>query len=699
MKPKVAQQVSLKQLSRGAIATALFMLIVCLAFLLWVSHSLKGVVKEDVAGNHEKITQSLQSFSNLERFMVLGDRLVITSGAKGRSTIAAEMQALWYHPSIGVVFDTDVQAKDEFSKVTKLLSEISNYANVPDVIGSSSNKISIEELTQVWSDVKRDLEKRSNLISANLINLANQSSTEIERFTERMRWVSIIAVVIGILTIVLFYFAVRSTLYKPLMSISAYLSTLSHGVEPKERLGQANSAEMQQTFDAINNLLDTRKSLDYLSYYDPLTGLLNRKSLMNALENQVQTHANGYQSFAVLYMDLDNFKSVNDTMGHSIGDVFLQLATRRIVNVLNEVDIKARVGGDEFVILLPHISNPNQAKKIADQLITEVSRASTLGELDLSVSGSIGIAIFPEDAQQAEDLLKGAEIAMYHGKSVGRGGAHFFNESMNDLVSSRFQLESDLLRAIKEREFELYYQPQVSEDGQTIHGVEALIRWRSPDGNLMLPSSFIPFAEESGQIIEIGNWVIVEACKTLQSWAQKGITIRMSLNLSARQLYDNHIVDVVQQTLQQTGINPSMLELEITESAAMQSPEVTVTCLNRLKKLGVRLAIDDFGTGYSSLAYLKMFPIDRLKLDRTFVKDLPSNNNDQAIYDMTRGLAGSLSLEMIAEGVERDDQYQYLSTHGCQMYQGFYFSKPLTASEFEAFYHQTQMSQYMLSEV
>ena len=682
-----SQQVSLKKLSRRGVISIVLILLVCLVCILLFSHSLINLANQDAVRNQQVMTKTLQSFSNLERFIVLGDRLLQSQSSQERIHSAVQMQALLYHPSMQAVFDThpDFKMDGSYRKTSRLLAQFISPSDVGGDI-SFSQSAQLEQARVEWYALRDKLGALSNETSVNLLQLVNQSSSKVAVYTHRMLGASIAAVLIGILAILLFYLVVRSTLYKPLMAISDYFTSLSQNSETSLRLGRANSAEMQQTFDAIHHLLEARKSLDYLSYYDPLTGLLNRKSFIHSLSCLIESCAPKGHRFAVLYLDLDNFKSINDAMGHAIGDQFLQRVTRRFPNVLSETDIQARVGGDEFAIIIPNITSLSDAKNNADGLIKEISRASTLGELDLYISGSVGISIYPEDGEESEALLRNAEIAMYHGKSVSRGCSYFFNEKMNEQVSQRIKLESELIKAIKEQEFELFYQPQVSEDGRSIHGVEALIRWRKCNGSLVLPGGFIPLAEESGQIIDIGNWVIGKACETVSHWCDRGINVRMSINLSAKQLFDNQVVEVVKSALQYYHVDPASLELEITESAAMQSPEMTATCLSELKKLGVRLAIDDFGTGYSSLAYLKMFPIDRLKLDRAFVKDLPSNNNDQAIFNMTKGLAGSLSLEMIAEGVETAEQYEYLSTHGCPMYQGFYFSQPLSAADFETFY-------------
>lgn len=682
-----SKPLSLKQLSRRGVFGIVLTLLVCLVCILLFSQSLINLASQDALRNQQVMTKTLQSFSNLERFIVLGDRLLQAQSSQEGMHSAIQMQALLYHPSMQAVFDTHPEFKVDgsYQKTSRLLAQfIGPYDVGGDISFSESEQI--EQARIDWYALRAKLEALSNETSVNLLQLVNHSSSKVAVYTHRMLGASIAAVLIGILAILVFYLVVRSTLYKPLMAISDYFTSLSKNSEAASPLGRANSAEMQQTFDAINHLLEARKSLDYLSYYDPLTGLLNRKSLIHSLAGLIESSAPKGHRFAVLYLDLDNFKSINDAMGHSVGDQFLQRVTRRFPNVLSEADIQGRVGGDEFAIIIPNITSLSDAKNSADGLIKEISRASTWGELDLYISGSVGISIYPEDGEDSEDLLSNAEIAMYHGKRVSRGCSHFFNEKMNEQVSQRIKLESELIKAIKDQEFELFYQPQISQDGKRVHGVEALIRWRKCNGSLVLPGGFIPLAEESGQIIDIGNWVIGKACETVSRWRDRGINVRMSINLSAKQLFDNQVVEVVKSALQYYHVDPASLELEITESAAMQSPEMTAACLSELKKLGVRLAIDDFGTGYSSLAYLKMFPIDRLKLDRAFVKDLPSNNNDQAIFNMTKGLAGSLSLEMIAEGVETAEQFEYLSTHGCPMYQGFYFSQPLTAADFENFY-------------
>lgn len=387
-------------------------------------------------------------------------------------------------------------------------------------------------------------------------------------------------------------------------------------------------------------------------------------------------------SLALCLIDLDQFKSINDSLGHSIGDRLLCDIGQRLHNEVRHADTVARLGGDEFVVLLGDIGSPTQVVQVIRKLLRHIELPLQIDNYRLDTTASIGICCYPGDGESISDLLQNADIAMYAAKEAGRNGYRFFDLELNRVASERLQLESALRRALEQDELFLHFQPQLSTKDGRVVGVEALLRWQPETGDPIPPDRFIPIAEETGLINRIGEWVLSAACHTLQSWRAAGVdSVRVAVNISARQLQHDFVVAQTGAALKESGLPPTLLELEMTESVAMQDAPATIACLNALKAQGISLAIDDFGTGYSSLAYLKRFPIDRLKLDRTFVQDIETDGNDAAICAASIKLARSLSLEVVAEGVENQAQFDYLKRQGCQLVQGFHFCRPLPADE------------------
>jgi diguanylate cyclase (GGDEF)-like protein len=391
---------------------------------------------------------------------------------------------------------------------------------------------------------------------------------------------------------------------------------------------------------------------------------------------------------AIMFLDLDRFKIINDTLGHQVGDELLREVACRLSSVVRETDFVARLGGDEFVILLPGITSPSDAANVAGKVIVALSSAIEANGHELHTSPSIGISIFPDDGPDGDIILKNADTAMYHAKSAGRNNYQFFANEMNLVTSERLNIEHKLRHAIARNELALCFQPQFRAGDAAPTGVEALLRWHHPSEGMISPSRFIPVAEETGIIVEIGDWVLTNACREMKHWIDAGLKpIRMAVNVSARQLRRRDFCETVASALAASGLPADLLELEITESSVMENPQEAIIILERLGRMGVTLAIDDFGTGYSSLAYLKLFPIDHLKIDRSFVADIETDLNDRAIAFGTIALAHSLGLRVIAEGVETEDQLDLLRANGCDEVQGFLFSKPLTSAAAFAYLH------------
>jgi diguanylate cyclase (GGDEF)-like protein/PAS domain S-box-containing protein len=422
--------------------------------------------------------------------------------------------------------------------------------------------------------------------------------------------------------------------------------------------------------------------IDYLAHHDSLTGLFNRYNLENRLDQAILSAHRDNMRIAVMFIDLDRFKTINDSLGHHVGDQLLIDVAQRLRENVRESDIVARLGGDEFIVVLTHMEEGMDAAAPADKIMRALRQPYRFDDKELHSSPSIGIAIYPGDGEDGPTLMRNADAAMYHAKELGRNNVQYFTEAMNAEASERLALENDLHLALRTGQLQLHYQPQVcAHDGRSF-GVEALVRWHHPQHGNIPPLKFIPIAEESGLIEPLGAWVLEEACRQLAAWRAQGLSgIRMAVNLSAQQLRSPGLVQVVNATLKRHGLGGSDLELEITESVAMENPERAIDQLRALRDLGIQLAIDDFGTGYSSLAYLKRLPIQVLKLDGTFVRDIETDRSGAEISAATLALARNLGLTVIAEGVETATQRDFLMQHECRFMQGYFFCRPLPAED------------------
>ena len=443
------------------------------------------------------------------------------------------------------------------------------------------------------------------------------------------------------------------------------------------------------SFNDISERKATEERILDLAHRDPLTKLPNRLNLQERLEQTLSFARRNSMRAAVMLIDLDRFKSINDTLGHHVGDQLLIEVAARLLGSVRESDIVARLGGDEFVVVVTQIDSPDDAARVAGKIVETVSMPYMIGGKELRTSPSIGICLYPDDAEGMGDLMKNADVAMYHAKAEGRSNFQFFREAMNIAAEKRMAIEQDLRIALKEGQFLLDYQPQFDLRSGRVSGVEALVRWRHPVRGLVPPMEFIPVAEEIGLILPLGDWILREACRQLREWNQAGIAdVRMSVNLSAVQFNDASLPQRLQTILAAEGIGPEMLNLEITESMSMASPQDAITIMRTLTAGGLSLSIDDFGTGYSSLAYLKSFPIGTLKIDRSFVLDIETDPNDAEICDVTVLLAHKLGLDVVAEGVETEAQLKFLLSVGCEKIQGYLISRPLPAADVADFIRQ-----------
>lgn len=443
-------------------------------------------------------------------------------------------------------------------------------------------------------------------------------------------------------------------------------------------------------FTDITASKEATARLTHLAYHDPLTGLPNRLAFETQLSQAIATCDRQGKQMALMLIDLDNFKNINDSLGHHVGDELLQKVAVRLRQSLRSSDLVARLGGDEFVVLLPDLDDPLIAARIAAKLQGSLADSYQVAEHILYATPSIGIGLYPDDGPDPGTLLRNADTAMYYAKKAGRNNHQFYAPKMNACAGERLQLENTLRHAIASMapgisEFALHFQPQIDAGSSRVTAVEALLRWTSPKLGSISPARFIPVAEESGLMQPLGDWVIWEACHHARAFRDAGLDIRVSINVSAQQLRHENLLLLIQGAMTCYDLVPGDIELEITESAVMQNPDKTLALLHQIAATGITLAIDDFGTGYSSLAYLKHMPIRRLKLDRSFVKDLESNHSDAAICSATIALGHKLGLELVAEGIETPGQQAYLRQQECDLLQGFLFSKPLPAEQLIAF--------------
>ena len=448
---------------------------------------------------------------------------------------------------------------------------------------------------------------------------------------------------------------------------------------------QEQSQQLLKTKEELETEISERKNtqeqLSYLAYHDGLTDLPNRTLFMDRLTQGLIRLAFHRRSAAVLFFDLDHFKHINDTLGHNIGDMLLKAVSERLKSCVREGDTVARLGGDEFAIMLADLARPEDVPLIAQKVTETLSQPFQIKDHQLFITTSIGISLYPSDCNDPEALLKAADLAMYRAKEQGRNNYQFYHPTLNTIAAERLSIETGLRQALEREEFLLHYQPLLDLATGHVIGIEALVRWRPPDGSLVSPAKFIPVAEETGLILSIGEWVLRTACRQTRAWQDAGFrNLRVSVNLSARQFHQKNLIQTIDKILKETGLDPRFLELELTESI-MQNAQEIIETLHEINARGMEISVDDFGTGYSSLSYLKRLPIQTLKVDQSFVKNIAMGTDDMVIVISIINLAHNLGLKAIAEGVETAEQLQSLRWLNCDRMQGYLFSRPLPADE------------------
>lgn len=512
--------------------------------------------------------------------------------------------------------------------------------------------------------------------------------------------VVVAAITLGaiLFTTVLLFLLLRALLVTPLQQLNVAAKAIGQGkLDTRiEFSSQDEIGELARSFQEMTeNVRESHRQIRHLAYHDSLTSLPNRFAFQERLQ-QALGDANrfGYR-LAVLFLDLDNFKDVNDTLGHQAGDTLLRTFAERLVDCLREgdcvarseeceetADVLARLGGDEFIVMLSHIRGVLAAGQVAQRILNLLQHPFIIDGEEIHAGASIGITVYPEDGADAGTLIKNADIALYHAKGLGKANYQFYSIALNEAAHQRQILERQLRRALDQEQLSLHYQPMVDTTDGRIVGVEALVRWTDPELGFVSPADFIPAAEESGLIVPLGRWVLREACRQCVAWERAGLpALRMSVNVSSVQVGRRGLIEDVAAALRDTGLPPERLDLEITETSLLAGGAIVDFNLQGLKSLGVRLSLDDFGTGHSSLSHLKRHPIDVVKIDRSFVSDLTENQDDAAIVTAVIALARGLGLEVVAEGVEQAEHLEFLQRQGCHWAQGYYFSKPLPAEE------------------
>lgn len=565
----------------------------------------------------------------------------------------------------------------------KLFASYKRNSSLPDIAKPDSSGVSY---THDSLDILRPIDNSAGQRVGSLF--IRLDLTVLHHSMVRSFGAILIAAVLALLLAYAIMAWLRRIIIRPLTRLKNLMHAVSEEKDYSVRSDDSGKDEIGYLAAGFNQMLEKIDAHDNrlrkIAHYDNVTGLPNRHYFNQRLEDAINLATEQSEHVGVLFIDLDNFKVVNDTLGHNIGDQLLKSVSERISDTLRGNDCVCRIGGDEFAVILQEIPDHGTAAVVAGKILNEMVQPMLLNDSEIYIGASIGISLYPDDASDINSLLRCADVAMYYAKGKGKNNYQLFQQDMEGKALKRLALESAMRKAIEHKEFVLHYQPQVDLPTGKVIAVEALIRWPREDLGIVGPSDFIPVAEESGLILPIGDWVLRTACKQAKAWLDAGTPLRVAVNLSGRQFADDRVVSNILAIAREFELPPDLLELEITESMLMDSKEASVDKLEQLKRAGFMLSVDDFGTGYSSMSYLKRFPIHALKIDKSFVQELPGNQDDVAITKAIVSMANSLGLEVVAEGVETSEQMEFLRENGCNISQGFYFGKAVPASQIES---------------
>jgi len=610
----------------------------------------------------------------------------------------------WLQGSLQALLVERQQAVDFYSEQGELLFSVGDLdAATFDLRGSSESRSGLLEPTeegyyqlQVQTQLGYRIRYRVNVAAAH----AKAQALALE----------ILAITFASIafTLLLLFVFLRRSVIVPLRELAYASRDIGEGhLKTLVSLGGCDElSDLSKGFnDMAQSLVDSDERIRFIAYHDSLTRLPNRRMFHYLLSNTIAAAGRSGERIALLFLDIDNFKTINDSLGHDVGDELLQLFARRVSESMRDEDmlvrpdtlqlrgedllsgdLVARLGGDEFTVVLPRLQQAADASLVAQRIIESMSRDFVLKGQHLRITTSIGITLYPDNGTSPDDLIKFADIAMYHAKSQGKNNFQFYSEDLNEAIADRIERENELRAAIEKQQLKLYFQPQIKLPSRQVYGLEALVRWEHPSKGMISPVHFIPLAEETGMIVELGAWVMHETCRIAKAWRQQGLlNTRVSVNVSSRQFERQDVALLVEQALEASGLPARYLTVELTESAIMSNHEDNLAVLEKIKRLGVKVSLDDFGTGYSSLSYLRSFPVDTLKIDRQFIVEAQEEEEVRAIISAIVIMAHALNLDVVAEGVEDAQQVEYLASIGCDVIQGFFFSRPLPQAEVAAF--------------
>jgi len=622
-----------------------------------------------------------------------------------RGFLGITLRLDWLQDSLQALILEAQQSVDLYSEQGELLFSAGDLESVRlDVSESSEDRLALQEPIEKEGHYQLQVQTQLGYRILYRVNIT-AAHTKARALALQIFFITLASIAF---TLLLLFVFLRRSVIVPLRDLAYASRDIGRGqLKTRVSLGGCDEVnDLSKGFnDMAQSLVDNDEKIRFIAYHDSLTRLPNRRMFHYLLSNTIAAADRNNERIGLLFLDIDNFKTINDSLGHDVGDELLQQFARRVSESMRDEDmllppdarpqdnddllrsdLVARLGGDEFTVLLPRLQTTAGASLVAQRIIESINRDFVLKQHHLRITTSIGITLYPDNGTSPDDLIKFADIAMYHAKSQGKNNFQFYSEELNEAIADRVERENELRAAIEKRQLTVYFQPQIKLPSRQIYGLEALVRWQHPEKGMISPVRFIPLAEETGMIVELGSWVMHETCRIAESWRKQGLLgACVSVNISSRQFERQDVALLVEQALGSSGLPAQYLTVELTESAIMSNREDNLAVLRKIKQWGVKVSLDDFGTGYSSLSYLRAFPVDTLKIDRQFIVEAQKEQEVRAIISAIVIMAHALKLDVVAEGVEDAKQLEYLESIGCDVIQGFYFSRPLPQAEAVAF--------------